>query len=44
MCLKKVAGRNDQQLFALHLKYENSDGASVRAVAEIRDFTEKEME
>ena len=44
MCLKKVAGRSDLQLFALPLKYENSDGASVRAVAEIRDFTEKEME
>ena len=37
-------GRSDLQLFALPLKYENSDGASVRAVAEIRDFTEKEME
>ena len=44
MCLKKVAGRSDLQLFALPLKYENADGASVRAVAEIRDFTEKEME
>ena len=44
MCLKKVAGRSDLQLFALPLKYENSDGASVRAVAEIRNFSEKEME
>lgn len=44
LCLKKVVGRSDLQLFALPLKYENSDGASVRAVAEIRDFTEKEME
>ena len=44
MCLRKVAGRSDLQLFALPLKYQDSDGASVRAVAEIRDFTEKEME
>ena len=43
LCLKKVAGRSDLQLFALPLKYENADGASVRAVAEIRNFTEKEM-
>ena len=44
MCLKKVAGRSDLQLFALPLKYESADGASVRAVAEIRNFSEKEME
>ena len=44
MCLKKVAGRSDLQLFALPMKYDGSDGAPVRAVAEIRDFTEKEME
>ena len=42
MCLKKVAGRSDLQLFALPMKYINSDGAPVRAVAEIRDFSEKE--
>ena len=44
MCLKKVAGRSDLQLFALPLKYDNADGAPVRAVAQIRDFSEKEME
>lgn len=44
MCLKKVAGRSDLQLFALPLKYDNADGAPIRAVAEIREFTEKEME
>ena len=43
MCLEQVVGRSDLQLFALPLKYENSDGASVRAVAEVRDFTKKEM-
>jgi kynurenine formamidase len=42
MCLKNVAGRSDLQLFALPMKYINSDGAPVRAVAEIRDFSEKE--
>lgn len=44
MCLKKVAGRSDLQLFALPMKYENADGAPIRAVAQIRDFSEKEME
>ena len=44
MCLKKVVGRSDLQLFALPLKYRNSDGAPIRAVAEIRDFPEKEMD
>jgi kynurenine formamidase len=43
LCLNIAAGRSDLQLFALPLKYENADGASVRAVAEIRNFTEKEM-
>ena len=45
LCLKKVAGRKDLMLFALPLKFENADGAPVRAIAEFRDFPEeKEME
>ena len=45
LCLKKVAGRRDLMLFALPLKFENADGAPVRAIAEFRDFPEeKEME
>lgn len=40
MCLKKVVGRSDLQLFALPMKFENADGAPVRAVAEFRDFSE----
>ena len=42
---EKVAGRKDLMLFALPLKFENADGAPVRAIAEFRDFPEeKEME
>lgn len=41
MRLRKVAGRSDLKLYALPLKYENADGAPVRAVAEIVDFSEK---
>ena len=45
LCLKKVVGRTDLMLFALPLKFENADGAPVRAIAEFRDFPEeKEME
>ena len=44
LCLKKVVGRNDLMFFALPLKYKNADGAPVRAIAEFRDFSEKEME
>ena len=45
LCLKKVAGRRDLMLFALPLKFENADGAPVRAIAEFRDFPEnKEAE
>jgi len=44
LCLKKVAGRSDLMFFALPLKYKNADGAPVRAIAEFRDFSDKEME
>lgn len=47
LCLKKLVGRTDVMFFALPLKFENADGAPVRAIAEFRDFTEedeKEME
>ena len=44
LCLKKVAGRKEFMLYALPLKFQNADGAPVRAVADIRDLPEKEME
>lgn len=45
LCLKKVVGRTDFMLMALPLKYENADGAPVRAVAQLGgDVFEKEME
>jgi kynurenine formamidase len=44
LCLRKVVGRSDLMFFALPLKFENADGAPVRAVAEFRDFSEKEGE
>ena len=45
LCLKRIVGRRDFMFFALPLKFENADGAPVRAVAEFRDFPEeKEME
>lgn len=40
LCLKKIVGRSDVMLFALPLKYDNADGAPVRAIAEFRDFSE----
>ena len=43
LCLKKVVGRQDVMFFALPLKYAGADGAPVRAIAEFRDFSEKEM-
>lgn len=42
--LKKIVGRSDFMFFALPLKFENADGAPVRAIAEFRDFPEKEFE
>jgi kynurenine formamidase len=44
LCLKKLLGRDDIMFFALPLKYQNADGAPVRAIAEFRDFSEKETE
>ena len=44
LCLKKLVGRKDIMFFALPLKFEDADGAPVRAVAEFRDFSEKELE
>lgn len=42
LCLKKVVGRKDMMFFALPMKFMDADGAPVRAVAEFRDFSEKE--
>ena len=41
MCQGPLAGKI--LLFALPLKFLNADGAPIRAVAEFRDFSEKEM-
>ena len=41
LCLRKLVGRKDVMFFALPLKYENADGAPVRAIAEFRDFPEE---
>ena len=42
LCLRKLVGRQDVMFFALPLKTVNADGAPVRAIAEFRDFSEKE--
>ncbi|WP_312635416.1 cyclase family protein [Oscillibacter sp.] len=42
LCLKKVVGRKDMMFFALPMKFMDADGAPVRAIAEFRDFSEKE--
>lgn len=44
LCLKKLVGREDIMFFALPLKIKNADGAPVRAIAEFRDFSEREKE
>ncbi|WP_295581494.1 cyclase family protein [uncultured Oscillibacter sp.] len=44
LCLKKVVSRGAFMLFALPMKFQNADGAPIRAVAEFRDFPEEEME
>lgn len=41
--LKKVAGRRDFQFIVLPVKFQGSDGAPARAVAELRECPEKEM-
>ena len=43
LCLKKLLGRTDVMFCALPIKYAGADGAPVRAIAEFRDFPEKEM-
>lgn len=42
LCLRKLVGRDDVMFFALPMKFEGADGAPVRAIAEFRDFSEKE--
>lgn len=42
LCLRKVVGRKDMMFFALPMKFVDADGAPVRAIAEFRDFSEKE--
>ena len=43
LCLNQLAGKTDIRFFALPLKFAESDGAPVRAMAEIPDFPEKEL-
>lgn len=42
LCLKKVRGRKDFLFFALPMKFQNADGAPIRAFAELRENFEKE--
>ena len=42
--LRILVGRQDIMFFALPLKFEHADGAPVRAIAQIQDFSEKELE
>ena len=42
LCLKKVRGRKDFLFFALPMKFQNTDGAPVRAFAELREAFEAE--
>lgn len=42
LCLKKVRGRKDFLFFALPMKFENADGAPVRAFADLRENHEAE--
>ena len=42
LCLKKVRGRKDFLFFALPMKFQNTDGAPIRAFAELRESFEKE--
>jgi kynurenine formamidase len=44
LCLHKIIGRKDVMFYALPLKFGQADGAPVRAVAEFREFTDKEGE
>lgn len=40
LCLKKVRGRKDFLFFALPMKFQDTDGAPVRAFAELREAHE----
>ena len=40
LCLKKVRGRKDLLFFALPMKFQDTDGAPVRAFAELREAHE----
>ena len=40
LCLEKVRGRKDFLFFALPMKFKNTDGAPVRAFAELREAHE----
>lgn len=42
LCLKKVRGREDFLFFVLPLKFEDADGAPVRAFADLRDSHEED--
>lgn len=42
LCLKKVRGRKDFLFFALPMKFQDTDGAPVRAFAELREAFEAE--
>ena len=42
LCLEKVRGRKDFLFFALPMKFENADGAPIRAFAELREKFEGE--
>ncbi|MCI9120353.1 MAG: cyclase family protein [Oscillibacter sp.] len=44
LCLKKVAGRENFRFYALPLKFQDADGAPVRAIADLRELPEKEMD
>ena len=42
LCLEKVRGRRDFLFFALPMKFQNADGAPIRAFAELREKFEGE--
>ena len=42
LCLRKLRGRKDFLFFALPMKFQNADGAPIRAFAELRQSNEEE--
>jgi kynurenine formamidase len=44
LCLRRVVDRGSFRFYALPLKFAGADGAPVRAIAELRDLSEKETE